>query len=67
MMERLGLPDDQPLEAKLVSRSIESAQKKIDPESEQYTRIEIFSIGLMLGDTGAYISDCDNNLSAAQA
>jgi hypothetical protein len=30
MMERLGLPDDQPLEAKLVSRSIESAQKKIE-------------------------------------
>ncbi len=30
MMEKLGLPDDQPLEAKLVSRSIESAQKKIE-------------------------------------
>ncbi len=30
MMERLGLPDDQPLEARLVSRSIESAQKKIE-------------------------------------
>lgn len=30
MMERLGLPDDQPLEASLVSRSIESAQKKIE-------------------------------------
>lgn len=30
MMERLGLPDDQPLEAKLVSKSIESAQKKIE-------------------------------------
>jgi preprotein translocase subunit SecA len=30
MMTRLGLPDDQPLEAKLVSRSIEQAQKKIE-------------------------------------
>ncbi len=30
MMDSLGLPDDQPLEAKLVSRSIESAQKKIE-------------------------------------
>lgn len=30
MMNRLGLPDDQPLEAKLVSRSIEQAQKKIE-------------------------------------
>lgn len=30
MMDRLGLPDDQPLEAKLVSRSIEQAQKKIE-------------------------------------
>ncbi len=30
MMERLGLPDDQPMEARLVSRSIESAQKKIE-------------------------------------
>lgn len=30
MMNRLGLPDDQPLEARLVSRSIEQAQKKIE-------------------------------------
>lgn len=30
MMEKLGLPEDQPLEARLVSRSIESAQKKIE-------------------------------------
>jgi len=30
LMERLGIPDDQPIEAKLVSRSIESAQKKIE-------------------------------------
>jgi len=30
MMNRLGLPDDQPIEAKLVSRSIEQAQKKIE-------------------------------------
>ena len=30
MMNRLGIPDDQPVEAKLVSRSIESAQKKIE-------------------------------------
>ena len=30
MMERLGLPEDQPLEARLVSKSIESAQKKIE-------------------------------------
>lgn len=30
LMGRLGLPDDQPIEAKLVSKSIESAQKKIE-------------------------------------
>ncbi len=30
MMETLRIPDDQPIEAKLVSRSIESAQKKIE-------------------------------------
>ncbi len=30
LMNTLGLPDDQPIEAKLVSRSIESAQKKIE-------------------------------------
>ena len=30
LMTSLGLPDDQPIEAKLVSRSIESAQKKIE-------------------------------------
>ncbi|HEX3095594.1 MAG TPA: preprotein translocase subunit SecA [Patescibacteria group bacterium] len=30
MMETLRIPDDQPVEAKLVSRSIESAQKKIE-------------------------------------
>ncbi len=30
LMTTLGLPDDQPIEAKLVSRSIESAQKKIE-------------------------------------
>ncbi len=30
LMTTLGLPDDQPIEAKMVSRSIESAQKKIE-------------------------------------
>lgn len=30
LMTSLGLPDDQPVEAKLVSRSIEQAQKKIE-------------------------------------
>lgn len=30
MMNRLGIPDDQPIETKMVSRSIESAQKKIE-------------------------------------
>lgn len=30
MMETLRIPDDQPIEAKLVSRSIEGAQKKIE-------------------------------------
>jgi preprotein translocase subunit SecA len=30
LMTSLGLPDDQPIEAKLVSRSIEQAQKKIE-------------------------------------
>lgn len=30
LMNTLGLPDDQPIEAKLVSRSIEQAQKKIE-------------------------------------
>ncbi|MDB4940111.1 MAG: preprotein translocase, SecA subunit [Candidatus Doudnabacteria bacterium] len=30
MMERLGIPDDQPIENGLVSKSIESAQKKIE-------------------------------------
>jgi preprotein translocase subunit SecA len=30
MMETLKIPDDQPIEAKMVSRSIESAQKKIE-------------------------------------
>src|SRR5476649_804056 len=30
LMTSLGLPDDQPIEAKMVSRSIESAQKKIE-------------------------------------
>lgn len=30
MMTTLGLPDDQPIEARLVSRSIEQAQKKIE-------------------------------------
>ncbi len=30
MMETLRIPDDQPIEAKLVSRSIESSQKKIE-------------------------------------
>lgn len=30
LMTTLGLPDDQPIEAKLVSKSIESAQKKIE-------------------------------------
>lgn len=30
LMNKLGLPDEQPIEAKMVSRSIESAQKKIE-------------------------------------
>ncbi|MDO8648385.1 MAG: preprotein translocase subunit SecA [Candidatus Peregrinibacteria bacterium] len=30
MMERLHVPDDQPLESRMVSRSIESAQKKVE-------------------------------------
>jgi len=30
LMTSLGLPDDQPIEAKMVSRSIEQAQKKIE-------------------------------------
>jgi len=30
MVERLGLPDDEPIEAKILSRSIESAQEKIE-------------------------------------
>jgi preprotein translocase subunit SecA len=30
MMDRLGLPDDMPIENKLISRSIESAQKKVE-------------------------------------
>lgn len=30
LMTTLGLPDDQPIEAKMVSKSIESAQKKIE-------------------------------------
>lgn len=30
MMERMGVPDDQPLENMLVSRSIESAQKRVE-------------------------------------
>jgi preprotein translocase subunit SecA len=30
LMNTLGLPDDQPIEAKMVSKSIESAQKKIE-------------------------------------
>ena len=30
MMETLKIPDDQPIEAKMISRSIESAQKKIE-------------------------------------
>ena len=30
LMTSLGLPDDQPIEAKMVSKSIESAQKKIE-------------------------------------
>ncbi len=30
LMNTLGIPDDQPVEARLVSRSIESAQKKIE-------------------------------------
>ncbi len=30
LMNTLGLPDDQPIEAKMVSRSIEQAQKKIE-------------------------------------
>jgi len=30
MMERLGLPDNQPIENKLISRSIEQAQKKVE-------------------------------------
>ncbi len=30
MMERLGMQDDQPIESKLVSRSVESAQKRVE-------------------------------------
>ena len=30
MMDRLGLPEDQPIENKMISRSIESAQKKVE-------------------------------------
>lgn len=30
MMERLGLPDDQPIEHSLISRSIESAQRRVE-------------------------------------
>ncbi len=30
MMERLGLPDDQPIENKMVSRAIESAQRRVE-------------------------------------
>jgi preprotein translocase subunit SecA len=30
VMERLGVPDDMPIENKLISRSIESAQKKVE-------------------------------------
>jgi preprotein translocase subunit SecA len=30
VMQRLGLPDDMPIEHKLISRSIESAQKKVE-------------------------------------
>jgi len=30
LMDRLGLPDDQPIEHRLVSRSIESAQRKVE-------------------------------------
>ena len=30
MVDRLGLPDDEPIEAKILSRSIESAQEKIE-------------------------------------
>ena len=30
MMERLGMPDDMPIEHKLISRSIEQAQKKVE-------------------------------------
>lgn len=30
MMERLGLPDDQPIENKMISRAIESAQRRVE-------------------------------------
>ncbi|MFC7393852.1 preprotein translocase subunit SecA [Scopulibacillus cellulosilyticus] len=30
MMERLGMADDQPIESKIVSRSVESAQKRVE-------------------------------------
>ena len=30
LMDRLGLPDDQPIEHRLISRSIESAQRKVE-------------------------------------
>ena len=30
VVERLGVPDDEPIEAKMISRSIESAQKKVE-------------------------------------
>lgn len=36
MVERLGLPDDQPIDAKILSGSIEKAQKRL--ESENFTR-----------------------------
>src|SRR5699024_6202568 len=30
MMERLGMDDDQPIESKMVSRAVESAQKRVE-------------------------------------
>lgn len=33
MVNRLGLPDDQPIDAKILSNSIESAQKRLEDQN----------------------------------
>ena len=38
MMERMGLPADMPIENKIVSRSIESAQKKVESQNFDYRK-----------------------------